>query len=278
MEKASLVAPRGEVDKVLDTVVNNLIVTNQLTIVPEVRTRVVLTTPLESFTVGHTIVISRGLLDTLPDEASLAAMLAHELAHIALGQEVDTKYAFSDRMLFKDEDTLKKFRFARTRPEEDAANARALQLLEKSPYKEKLGQAGLYLRALDAQSGRLPSLTKPLIGDRLIEGNSVLRLAALLDKAPQLQTTRKDQIAALPLGARTTLNPWTNQLRMNHTRATQLLSAREKMAFELTPINLNLKYQSSAGDRLTEGSGAIENSQEARDTPADSSRGLSRLR
>jgi hypothetical protein len=33
---------------------------------------------------GHTIAISRGLLDVLPDEASLAMVLAQELAHIAL--------------------------------------------------------------------------------------------------------------------------------------------------------------------------------------------------
>ena len=91
LEKANLLAPPGEVEKILNTVVNNLIVTNDLNIMPEVRTRVILTTPLETFTVGHTIVISRGLLDTLPDEASLAAILAHELAHIALGQQIDTR-------------------------------------------------------------------------------------------------------------------------------------------------------------------------------------------
>jgi len=42
------------------------------------------TTTLESYTVGHTIVLSRGLIDVLPDEASLATMLAHELGHVVL--------------------------------------------------------------------------------------------------------------------------------------------------------------------------------------------------
>jgi hypothetical protein len=28
-----------------------------------------MTTPLESFTIGHTIVVSRGMIDVLPDEA-----------------------------------------------------------------------------------------------------------------------------------------------------------------------------------------------------------------
>src|SRR2546426_346043 len=81
LERMGLIAPRGEVDKVLETVVNNLEVTNNLDIQPEVRCRVLLTSTLESFTIGHTIVLSRGLIDVLPDEASLATMEAHELGH-----------------------------------------------------------------------------------------------------------------------------------------------------------------------------------------------------
>jgi len=245
LEKANLLAPAGEVEKVLDTVVNNLIVTNDLNITPEVTTRVILTTPLETFSVGHTIVISRGLLDTLPDEAALAAILAHELAHIALGQQIDTKYAFSDRVIFDDKDTLQKFRFERSEAEEDAANARAVEYLQKSPYKDKLNQAGLYLKALSAESEHLPNLIKPLFGSKMGTGNSVTRMAALMERAPQLQTTRTEQIAALPLGARTTLDPWTDQLRMTKMRPVPLLSAREKMPFEITPIFLHLRYEST---------------------------------
>src|SRR5579859_6749555 len=66
MVRAGILAPEGEVTKVMQTVVNNLEITNNLNIEPEIRCRVLLTTPLESFTVGHTIVISRGLLDVLP--------------------------------------------------------------------------------------------------------------------------------------------------------------------------------------------------------------------
>ncbi|HWF07994.1 MAG TPA: M48 family metalloprotease [Bryobacteraceae bacterium] len=260
VEKANLLAPAGEVEKVLDTVVNNLVVTNNLNIEPEVRARVLLTTPLETFTVGHTIVISRGLLDTLPDEASLAAILAHELAHIALGQNIDTKFAFSDRVLFDDDALLKKFRFARSRQEEDAANTKAIELLQNSPYKDKLNQAGLFLKALGAESERLPNLIKPLFGSTMAEGNSVLRLSALMTRAPELQKMRTDQIAALPLGSRTTLDPWSNRLRMLKIRPVPLLSAGEKMPFELTPIVLNLKYESAeearqAGSESTDSAG-----------------------
>ena len=253
LEKANLLAPPGEVEKVLNTVVNNLIVTNDLNITPEVGTRVILTSPLETFSVGHTIVISRGLLDTLPDEASLAAILSHELAHIALGQQVDTKYAFTDRVNFDDNETLKKLHFSRSQAEEDAANEKAVAYLQKSPYADKLNQAGLFLKALEKQSAELPNLIKPLFGSSMSDGKKeVTRMSGLMQRAPELQTTRVDQIAALPLGARTSLDPWTDQLRMTKMRPTPLLSPREKMPFEITPIFLHLRYQQATGDPAAE--------------------------
>ena len=91
LQVAGLMAPDGEVNQVLQTVANNLLVTNDLDIAG-VRCRVLLTTPLESFVVGRTIVLSRGLLDVLPDEATLAAVLAHELAHIVLRHSVGEGY------------------------------------------------------------------------------------------------------------------------------------------------------------------------------------------
>jgi hypothetical protein len=54
-----MLARTGEVDKLLDTVVNNLEITNNLDIQPEVRCRVLLTSPIESFSVGHWRLFSR---------------------------------------------------------------------------------------------------------------------------------------------------------------------------------------------------------------------------
>jgi len=70
LQRTGLLAPPGEVDKVLETVVNNLEVTNNLDVEPDVHCRVMLTGTLEMFSIGHTIVLSRGLIDVLPDEAS----------------------------------------------------------------------------------------------------------------------------------------------------------------------------------------------------------------
>jgi len=235
LQKIGLVAPEGDVDKVLLTVVNNLIVTNNLNIDPPVRTRVLLTSPLESFTIGHTIVVSRGLLDVLPDEASLAMVLAHELGHIVLGHRLDTKFAFNDRMFFPDEDTFERLDFARNSGDEDAADKKAVELLANSPYKDKLATASLFLKALQQHAPELKSLIRPHMGNGLASGNS-LRMSALLTSAPNLDGKQPDQAAALPLGGRIKLDPWSNRVELVKTKPVALTSTDQKMPFEVTPF------------------------------------------
>ena len=235
LQKVGLLAPLGEVDKILQTVVNNLIITNNLQIIPDVRCRVLLTSPLESFTIGHTIVVSRGLLDVLPDEGSLAMTLAHELSHIALGHRIDTKFAFNDRFFFPDESTFQRMDFGRNPAEEAAADAKGMELLAKSPYKDKLANAGLFLKALQTRAPELTNLIRPHLGNRMEAGKNI-RMAALLGTAPELEMKRIDQIAALPLGGRVKLDPWSNRLEMMKSKAVVLLSPQEKMPFEVTPF------------------------------------------
>ena len=234
LQQIGLLAPEGEIDKVLNTVVNNLMVTNDLDI-PDVKCRVLLTTPLESFTIGHTIVMSRGMIDVLPDEGSLAVMLTHELAHIALGHHLDTKLAFNDRMFFPDEHTFERMDFARKRSEEEAADKKAVELLNNSPYKEKLSAAGLFMKAVQARSPQLKNLIRPHLGDSLLNGNAT-RLSSLMTSSPQFDAKKIDQIAALPLGGRVKIDPWTNQLELIKTKPVALMSAAEKMPFEVTPF------------------------------------------
>jgi hypothetical protein len=235
LTKIGLLAPSGDVDKILQTVVNNLLVTNNIDMQGDIRCRVLLTSPLESFTIGHTIVISRGLLDVLPDEASLAMVLSHELAHIVLSHKFDTKLAFNDRMFFPDEDSFQRLDFKRRPADEEAADTKALELLKNSPYKDKLGTAGLFLKALQERAPDLPNLIRPHLGNSLAQGKDI-RMSSLLAAAPQLEPQRTDQIAALPLGGRIKLDPWTDQVEMAKAKPVALTSAKEKMPFEITPF------------------------------------------
>lgn len=246
LQRIGLLAPPGDVDKVLMTVVNNLLVTNNIDLQSDVRCRVLLTSPLESFTIGHTIVVSRGLLDVLPDEASLAMVLAHELSHIVLGHKMNTELAFSDRMFFPDEDSFQRLDFKRRSADEDAADAKALELLKNSPYKDKLGSAGLFLKALQQSAPDLPNLIRPHLGDS-IASNKSIRMSVLLASAPELKPQSTDQIAALPLGGRIKLDPWTDQVELAKAKPVALTSAREKMPFAITPFFPYLTRLSTPG-------------------------------
>src|SRR5579864_5625737 len=236
LTNAGLLAPDGDVDRILQTVVNNLEVTNNIDLPRPVRTRVLLTSPLETFSVGNTIVISRGLVDVLPDEASLAAVLAHELAHIVLGHNLGSKYAFNDRMLFSDDSTYQNLGFKHIPEEETAADKKALELLKNSPYAQKLDNVGLFLKALQQRAGSLNALLTTHLGNPLAEGGQVNRLVALSTQGPALDNGKLDQIAALPLGGRVKVNPWNDKAEMVKTAPVAITSARDKMPFEVTPF------------------------------------------
>jgi hypothetical protein len=253
MERLGLMAPQGEVDKVLETVVNNLEVTNNLDVQPEVRCRVVMTSTLEAFTIGHTIVLSRGLVDVLPDEASLAVVISNELSHIVLGHRVDTQYAFFDRMLFNDQDTFHHFGFARTADEQQAANAKAAELLNNSPYKDQLATAQKFVQALQARSAQIPNLISPHLGNGVLTSWSHAPQATPAQPAPPqttaaAPTTTPDpnEIVALPLGGRIKLDPWDDSLAMLKSKPVGAVAEREKMPFEVTPFILFLTRDSAA--------------------------------
>lgn len=241
LQRNGLVAPPGSVDKALDTVENNLEVTNHLDIEPEVRCRVLLTSTLEAFTIGHTIVITRGLLDVLPDEASIAAILAHQLGSVITGQILPDEYSFNDTTMLSPQETLKRMSFRTSEADEEVAAKKAVELLKNSNYKNQLGTAGLFLKQLAAEQKQLPSLISANLG------NHVFMAEQLMQGAPQLQPTNVAQIAALPLGSRIVLDSWDDSIQMAKSKGVALLSAREKMPFEVTPFMPYLtRYQSTA--------------------------------
>ena len=232
-----MLAPPGRVEEVLNTVAENLIASSKLDL--DVRCRVLLTTPFETFSIGHTIVISRGLIDVLPDEGSLALTLAAELAHIALGHPTQTQFAFNNQTMLSGFDLLRRFRFERPADELQAASEKVLAMMRASPY-SNLANAGLFLKTLATRRAAMPRLLQASLGDQVADTAALARLASFAEAAPPLEAARLDQVAALPLGSRVKLDPWTNQLTLVKTRPLTLLSPREKMPFEVTPFVLYL--------------------------------------
>ena len=245
LEHTGLIAPKGEIDKILDTVVNNLEVTNNLDFVPEIHCRVLMTSTIESFSIGHTIVLSRGLIDVLPDEASLAAMLAKEIGYIlTTRRRVDTRFAFYDRLQFDEKKIFQHFDFDR-KPEEDAAaTAKAEDLLKNSPYKDQLGTAEIFMAELQQRAREIPNLISPRVGDA-----GLLRLP-VAPKTEEAESAR--HIVALPLGGRVKLDPWDDTLALLKPRPEGAVPDREKMPFEVTPFAIYLTRVGAENPKASE--------------------------
>ncbi len=206
LQEAGLLAPPGEVDKILQTVITNMEITN-----------------------------------------NIDPILSHELAHIVLGHNLGSKYAFNDRMLFSDESTYQNLGFRHNPEEETAADAKAIELLKNSPYAQKLGSGGLYLKQLSARAPVLAALLTPHLGNGFTDGKGqVNRLAALMTSAPTLEDSKLDQIAALPLGGRIKLDPWGDHVEMVKAAPVAITSVRDKMPFEVTPFFPRLTRLGSA--------------------------------
>ena len=247
--QAGLVAPvihGGYEQKVLDQIVTNLVVPNNLAFTEQVRCRVLLTDTIEATTVGNTILLSKGLIDSLPNEPAFASVIAMELAHIALGHHIDTRYAFNDRLLFPDQATFQRIDMYHTVADNISAAKKAMTYLENSMYKNQLGEAGLYFEQLEARATVLKALNTPKLGDSLLNAEGVPWMDALVKMAPKIEWNNMNQTAALPLGSWLKVDPWNDTVHMLNAKRYAPMNASEKMPFEVTPIFYNLQRYSVA--------------------------------
>jgi hypothetical protein len=252
--QAGVLAPPSDFDKVLETVTNNLIIGNNLVMPDAVHCRVLLTTPLESLAVGNTILLSRGLIDVLPNEEGLAAVLAFQLAHITLGHHVDTRYAFNDRLLFPDEVTFQRITMNHSPSDDRVAAKKAIEFLNKSVYHDHLSNAGLFLAQLQNRSKELKALTTPRIGDSLLDADGIPWLVDLTKASPKLDMDNLDQVAALPLGSHLKVDAWDDKVLQLKVKPVPLLNARDKMPFEITPVLFRLTRYRDPASAITSAS------------------------
>ena len=67
-----------------------------------------------------------------------------------------------------------------------------------------------------------------------------MRLGELAKKTPELKTARSEQVAALPLGSRLRLDPWTNQVRMLEGKPSAPRDAGDEAHFGVLPLMIHL--------------------------------------
>jgi hypothetical protein len=247
--EAGLVAPvtsNGFETTVLEQIVTNLAVPNNIALSGPVHCRILLTNTIEMTTVGNTILVSKGLIDTMPrNEATIASVIALELAHIELGHHIDTRYAFNDRLLFPDEASFQRISMYHSDHDNEEATKRAQQYLETSMYKDQLPAAELFWAQLADRGHVLKQLNTPRLGDSLLRADGTPWMSQLAQSTRKLNWDDLTQIPALPLGSWLKTDPWDDRVHQLNAKLYAPLNPREKMPLEVTPIYYKLQRYSA---------------------------------
>src|SRR5277367_4030391 len=250
--QAGLLDAPSEFDKVLEALANNILAYNNITLSRPIRCRTLLTEPLESLAIGNTIVVSKSLLDTTgvvtqdgaQQMGNLNAILAFQIAHIILAHRLDTKYAFNDRLLFPSTTVFNRIPMHHTDADNTAAAKKAMELLSAKELEGGQQYFSLYLQQLQQRVKSLKALNEPMIGDGLVKSDSdpTFWMAAMMSKGPKLDMKDLKQQAAMPLASFLRFDPWTDQVFVLHSAFEPLLTAADKMPFEVEPVYLKLSY------------------------------------
>jgi hypothetical protein len=263
LEQAGLVAPltpNGFETTVLDQIVTNLVVPNNIALSMPVHCRIMLTDTIETTTVGNTILLSKGLIDTMPrNEATIASVISMELAHIALGHHIDTRYAFNDRLMFPDESSFRRINMNHTDHDNQEAAAKAQQYLDASMYKDQLTTAGLYWTQLSDRGAVLKALNTPKLGDSLLKTDGTPWMTSLAHSAPKLNWDDLAQIPALPLGSWLKTDPWDDHVHQLNAKLYAPLNPRDKMPLEVTPVYYRLQRYDEAQSQAANAAAAKPN-------------------
>jgi hypothetical protein len=253
--QAGLLDAPSDFDKTLEALANNILVYNNIQTSRPIRVRTLLTEPLESLAVGNTIIVSKSLIDTTSVPTSdgaqqmgnLNAILAFQLAHIILGHRLDTKYAFSDRLLFPSTSVFERIPMHHTDKDNEEAAKKAMELLNAKELAGGQQYFGLYLQQLQQRVKTLPALNTPMIGDALIKSDkdTTFWMQAMVGKGTKLDMKDLKQQAAMPLANFLRFDPWTDQVVQMHPSGEPILSERDKMPFEVAPVYLKLAYYAS---------------------------------
>lgn len=238
LEKAGLLAEPGSFEKVLDQIVTNLAVPSDLTFSRPVNVRILLTLPVEATVIDHTILLSKGLIDTIPNEESLASVLAMEVAHVELGHHLDTMFAFNDKLAFTNDSTYMHLRFMHKDYDNREAAKLASGYLKKSMYADKLGSVANYYAILVDRENSLKTMSRGYLGDSLLGSDGHPWISASLPATTLKCAYSFPNEVPTPISSMLSVDPDSNSLAQVLPRVAPLPNEKTH-PLEIMPVWLN---------------------------------------
>jgi hypothetical protein len=226
MTAEGLLARPGQTEADLNGVAAELVRKNN-EVCPEIQVRLLLTTPLEDFTIGCTVVISKEVLNVASDDAVVSLLLAPLLAHILLSHPIKPVYA--DLLQSDGREVLRKLSLARTNDDIEDDDRKALELLVNSQSPANLARMGSFLRPAEEHCRHMPALfLQPRVGNAIPACDPRRPIMQLIRLAPRIAIGAP----AFSLGSRSVLDPVTDTVQL-------LNPSLEQEPFQLIPLDVN---------------------------------------
>jgi hypothetical protein len=224
LEGIGVLAKRGRVDLVCEKVLYKLRGASAPDFPADLHCRVMLTSTVEWFVVGRTLIVSKSILDLPPDEPAMAALLAPALACILKDRPIQS---ISDAILQNRDQALRKLNFQNSAKDKTDYEREAITLLKNSEFAKKMATAAVFQQTAEKYCSALGALFAPRFGDRL----SVCDPSSPLRQLDSMAVRNPRGPAALVLGARLTVDQFSDEVAMVDPPA-------DNAPFQLVPIDL----------------------------------------
>ena len=156
LQSAGLIAHPSVSERELESMLSDLSAKSHIR-PGDVRVHILMTTPIELFSVGNDIVVSRGLLNIVPNRSILVGLLAREMVHVMQR----TRSTLPNAAEVFDDRRSSDFHGFAAGPKGTAAeeNHRAcLEVFAGTPYADSIDEAESFLEELEILSRQLPNL------------------------------------------------------------------------------------------------------------------------
>lgn len=174
LEKDGLVGPPGSVEQSLEDILNKTLHGAHLS-APDLHCRILLTTPIELFHLGNTILVSRGLLEAVPSATALTSLLVHELGHVLKDPPESNPFKYGSSLFeYGRAPNFAGLGLELTEEQERDAARMACVLLQGSPQETDSGDAAEFARQLAAMSSQVPNLGRARFGIGLVKNQRVI--------------------------------------------------------------------------------------------------------
>jgi hypothetical protein len=210
-----IVAPSSKFEReVCDPIIQDIVAANQITLDRTLSCRVLLSVPAETVLFESVIGISKTVFDLAPNSATVAVLIAREVALAKVrSSHLDLAWGRPDTLMLRNErDLLNHLNMTPTQIERDQADDLAIEYLKhlRGYKRQDLEAAAIFLYTASEACKTRPALLAPRFGDGLPGCGREAYISKMAMPAPPGSASNP----AMHVGSRIKINPWSDMVSL----------------------------------------------------------------